>query len=108
MNLDAAVVVNEPEFAKAVHEEADAGAGLQNHCPKLGIGCLFRIAHNSGNGRENPSWNRSGIHDALFGVTCVCMDGKPHVNCLLRMDTSTQNGGHIGLRYLLPDHRPRI
>jgi hypothetical protein len=24
VNLDAAVVVNEPEFAKAVHEEADA------------------------------------------------------------------------------------
>src|SRR5665213_3419295 len=80
----------------------------QNQCPKLGRGCLFRIASNSGNGEENTSWNRSGIHNALFGVTCVCLDGKPHVNWLRRMDTSTQNGGHIGLRYLLPDHRPRI
>jgi len=31
MNLDTAVVVNEPEFAKAVHEEADAGARSADH-----------------------------------------------------------------------------
>src|ERR1035437_7251231 len=34
VNLDAAVVVNEPEFAKAVHEEADAGAGSADHLCK--------------------------------------------------------------------------
>jgi hypothetical protein len=30
-NMDATVVFNKPEFAKAVHEEADAGAGSANH-----------------------------------------------------------------------------
>ena len=31
MNLDAAVVFDEAEFAKAVHEEADARPGRSNH-----------------------------------------------------------------------------
>ena len=31
MDLDAAVVINEPQLAKAVHKEADAGTGGADH-----------------------------------------------------------------------------
>lgn len=39
---------------------------------------------------------------------CVSLNGKPHVNRLRTMGARPQNGRHIGLRYPLPDHKPRI
>jgi hypothetical protein len=53
---------------------------MQHQHPELGRACLFRIAQSSGNGQENAAWNRSGIHNALFGISCASLDGKPHVN----------------------------
>jgi hypothetical protein len=36
MDLDAAVVIDKTEFAKAIHKEADAGPGGANHlCQSL-------------------------------------------------------------------------
>src|ERR1035437_9747351 len=54
------------------------------------------------------SWNVSGIHDELFCGSFASLNWKPHVNRLHTMNASPQHGGHIGLRYPLPDHRPCI
>src|ERR1019366_7049461 len=80
----------------------------QHALSRLAGAYLFRIAHNLRIAQEFAFWDGSGIRDALFGISCASLDGKPNVNLFRAISASPQESGHVGMCYPLPDHRPRI
>ena len=59
-------------------------------------------------GSGAPGLPISGIKESLCGVFLDSLDGKPQAGRLHAADAGAHEGAHIGLRYPVPDHGPRI